>query len=404
MSRKSPSSRGQRGFTLIEATISMTLLLIVLLMSMTFLISMRTFSQRQEMFAQPRQSARRAMEYLSYYIRGATDMNDAAESPNAVVCWYQSAGNNRQATLNNITDAKFGDVGTDMISLAIPTWDASAAYATSKWYPPAATNTAKVLFTAGCGAGGDTAANLSLFKNLTGAHTEGGVQVSNLLTAADDGGAWTYYKITQYGTSTCTGTEPGIEMVSNPAPLITPAGGFPSGGLTNPRLNFAQYGSFRVKNGQFQQKTGLFDSASATANEAAEDALFSTLLDNIEDLQVVYVYRNGNLYNANSADWSAANQGGRMGTKDPTGATRTDVPTQVGPNGTPVDTDTDSTNIIGLRVSIVARSGRMGAFEPATKNVYFRPASEDRAAGAPDRSFHYRLTSTILLRNRALGN
>ena len=74
MCRRSPR-HSQAGFTLIEATVSMTLLLIVLLISMGFLISMRTFSQRQEMFTQPRQTARRAMDYLTYYVRGASDMN-----------------------------------------------------------------------------------------------------------------------------------------------------------------------------------------------------------------------------------------------------------------------------------------------------------------------------------------
>jgi Tfp pilus assembly protein PilW len=398
MSHKYPSSRSELGFTLIEATISMTLLLIVLLMSMTFLISMRTFSQRQEMFAQPRQSARRAMDYISYYIRGATDMNDAARSPNALVCYYQSAGASRQATYNNIADAKFGDIDTDMISLAAPTWDATAAFPT--WFAPANGNTALVSFTAGCGTGGDTVANLNLFKNLTGAHTEGGVPVSNLLSAADDTGAWTYYKITQYGASTCTGATPGIGIISNPSTPITPPGGAP--GLTNPNLNFAQYASFRVKNAQLQQKTNLFDPSNATANEAAEDAAFSTLLDNIEDLQIAYVYNDGNVYNANAAAWSAANQGGRMGTTNPAGTAVTDIPTQAGPLG--AEDAFDSTNVIGLRVSVVARSGQLGAYQSATKNVYFRPASEDRAQGASDRSFHYRLTSTILLRNRALGN
>ena len=134
MSHSLPSSP-ERGFTLIEATISMALLLIVLLMSMAFLMSMRTFSQRQELVTQPRQTARRALDYLTYYVRGATDMNETAQAPNAIVCFYQSGVNARQATYNNISNAGYGDVGTDMISLAAPTWDAKALFTASPISP-----------------------------------------------------------------------------------------------------------------------------------------------------------------------------------------------------------------------------------------------------------------------------
>ena len=399
MSRNCPSNLRERGFTLIEATISMALLLIVLLMSMTFLITMRTFAQRQEMFAQPRQSARRAVDYIAQYLRGATDMNYTAQSPNAVVCYYNSGGNTLQATFNNITNAAYGDLGTDMISVAVPTWDAAAP--TTTYIDPsttsASTTPSVVNFTAGCGsAGTDTTGNLALFKSLTGAHTEGGVLVSNLLTVSDSSGGWSYYKITGYPTTcTCSGTG-NVSFYSSPTTLITPPGGAST--LTTPNLLFVQYASFRVKNGQLQQKTGLFDSGATTANE---DALFNTLLPDIEDLQIAYIYDNGNVYNANLNAWSSTNPGGLMGTMDPAGTTETDVPTQAGPSGTAGALD--ATNVIGLRVSIVARSSQISDAWSATQNFYFRPASEDRAAGAADRRFHYRLTSTVLLRNRALG-
>jgi len=393
MLRNCPDSKREKGFTLIEATISMALLLIVLLMSMTFLITMRTFAQRQEMFAQPRQSARRAVDYIAQYLRGATDMNYAAQSPNAVVCWYNSGGNTLQATFNNIANAAYGDVGTDMISVAVPTWDATAP-SPATFYLPANSNASALTFTAGCGSAGiDTTANLALFKSLTGAHTEGGVLVSNLLTVADSSGAWTYYKITAYPTTcSCSGTS-NVSVTSNPTTVIAPPGGAPTS-MSNPNLMFVQYASFRVKNAQLQQKTDLFDPANAVSNEAAEDALFNTLLPDIEDLQIAYIYDDGNVYNAKSTAWSSTNPGGLM-------ATTGNVPTQAGPSG--AAGALDATSVIGLRVSIVARSSQISDTWSATQNFYFRPASEDRAAGSADRRFHYRLTSTVLLRNRALG-
>ncbi len=286
-----------------------------------------------------------------------------------------------------------------MISVAVPTWDATA-FSPDTFALPASTSVSKFNFTAGCGsAGTDTTANLALFKSLTGAHTESGVLVSNLLTVSDSGGGWTYYKITGYPTTcTCTGTD-NFSVTSNPTTLVTPPGGAST--LSNPNLMFVQYATFRVKNAELQQKTDLFDSTNAASNEASEDALFNTLLPDIEDLQIAYIFNDGNVYNANATVWSSSNPGGLMGTKDPAGTTETDVPTQAGPSGTA--TALDATNILGLRVSVVARSSQISDAWSATKNFYFRPASEDRAAGTADRRFHYRLTSTVLLRNRALG-
>lgn len=389
-------SSAQRGFTLIEATISMALLLIVLLMSMTLLISMRGFSQSQELVTQPRQTARRALDYLTYYVRGAADFNEAAESPNSIVCFYNSSTattNPLQATYNNITDTDIGDAGTDMVTLAVPTWDAKAPFTAGVTIP---SGTAfNVNFTAGCGSTADVAANLALFKNLTGAHMEGSTLVSRVLTVVDpSNGAWTYYKITAYPTtSTCSGTG-NLGLTSNPTPYLSPPNGAP--GVSNPTLNFVQYATFRVKNTQLQQKADIFNPANAAASE---DALFNVLLPDVEDLQVAYIYDNGNIYNANATAWSSTNQGGLMST---TG----NVPEQVGPNGTP--TALDATHVIGLRVSVTARSARIPVSMAPTRNLPFRPASEDRAAQPAPAArttcyYHYRMTSTILLRNRALG-
>ncbi len=398
-------SSAQRGFTLIEATISMALLLIVLLMSMTLLISMRGFSQSQELVTQPRQTARRALDYLTYYVRGAADFNETAESPNSIVCYYNTSTattNPLQATYNNITDTDIGDTGTDMITLAVPTWDAKAPFTGTPGPSIPSATAYNINFTAGCGSTADVAANLALFKNLTGAHLEGSTLVSRVLTVVDpSNGAWTYYKITAYPTtSTCSGTG-NLGLTSNPTPYLSPPNGAPSVG--NPTLNFVQYATFRVKNTQLQQKADIFNPANTAASE---DALFNVLLPDVEDLQIAYVYDNGNIYNANATAWSSTNQGGRMGTTFPGTSTVTDVPTQAGPTGTPGAFDV--THVIGLRVSVTARSARIPLSMAPTRNLPFRPASEDRAAQPAPAArttcyYHYRMTSTILLRNRALG-
>jgi hypothetical protein len=420
MCRKSPGRSDQAGFTLIEATISMTLLLIILLMSMGFLISMRTFSQRQEMSTQPRQTARRALDYLTYYMRGATDMNFMNNSPNAIVSYYRlgtAASDDVPAAFNNITGSeagsgwsngttgigptstatgatitRVGDEGTDVITVGLPSTSGAALFnwpSTGAW--PWTTNAAVVGFTEGCG--GSDALNLQMFKSATGAHTEGSTEVSNVLTAVDADNNTAFYKITTYTSSACGGTLActgatgclGIQVVANPATVINPAGGLPAAWNLPARLYFVSYATFRVKRGQLQQKTGLLN---VRAAEAAEDALFAPLLDNVEDLQVAYIYEDGSIFNY---------------TNPTTGVVQLPspgIPTQNGVGGAanPV------TEVAGLRVSVTARSSPIGAYSKVTKGLLRRPASEDHAEGSPDRFYHYRLTATVLIRNRSLGS
>ena len=404
MCRRSPS-HSQAGFTLIEATVSMTLLLIVMLISMSFLISMRTFSQRQEMSTQPRQTARRALDYLTYYMRGATDMNDRSNSPNAIVSYYRLGTDDIPGAFNNLTGSetgtgwsnattgtaptttatgvvvtKMGDAGTDMITLALPSSSGAASFDTlpSGW--PWSTTGVVVGFTDGCGT--SDAANLQLFKSMTGAH--GSSPVSNLLTAVDGSGNTAFYKITTYTSSACSGSPPGITVVANPATVIYPAGGAPTWGATA-RLYFVGYATFRVKRDQLQQKTDIIN---VKNSEAAEDALFTPLLDNVEDFQIAYIYNDGNIFNY---------------TNPTTGVVRLPSPGIPTQNGVPSSANPVA-NVVGLRVSVTAHSSQIGATTSVTKNLLRRPASEDHAQGAPDRFYHYRLTSTILIRNRSLGS
>ena len=125
------------GFTLIEAVVSLLLLVIVLTVAMTMLFQMRAFAERQQFFMLPRQAARRAADYLSYYMAGASDLNDRTtprQSPNALVMYYNVNGNPVQASYDNLTGTEpgnsitvpgvstaFGDLGTDVVTLIAPT-------------------------------------------------------------------------------------------------------------------------------------------------------------------------------------------------------------------------------------------------------------------------------------------
>lgn len=380
MSLSYRSRRKDKGFTLIEATISLTLLLVVLIVSLTFLFSMRTFSQRQEMFTSPRQTARRALDYLTYYVRGAGDLNQEQSNPNAIVVWYvNGSAAPVQASYDNVTNANFADKGTDLINLAIPPLSPISAQ-----YIPASgsASTGLVAFAAGCGTTDDDTANMALFKTLTGCCDASGN--SPIMTLVDHNGDWAYFQITGYQGSDCAGkpttsppTPPGVHITANYGNSL---GINPPGGPVLDEPYYLKVGvfyySFRVKNGQLQQKSGVF-------NPTKPDDGFVTLLDNVEDLQIAYIYDDGSI-------WNSAAQ---------TLSTTGDVPTQPG-TGTAAPPDIRS--VTGLRITIVGRSVQL----PVTMlshDKYSRPAAENHAGGLADRFYHYRLTDTVMLRNRMLG-
>lgn len=395
------SSRSERGFTLIEATISMTLLLIVLIVSMAFLISMRTFSQRQEMSTAPRQTARRATDYLTYYARGAIDMNQPGDFPNILPVWYQNAaGTAVQVSYNNLTgtetgnataawantdlsplptgypttSTKFGDPGTDLINFAIP----NNSGVLSPYTGGSVLASGDVAFSLGCGT---DAQNLALFKQMTGCCDASGN--SGLVNIMDGQGRWGYFAITSYASSTGCPSGGTIHIVTSSGSTL---GISPPGGITmTPPYTFAVgsgYSAFRVKDQSLQQKNGIF----LPGTPEPTDPLYAwnTILSNVEDLQVAYIYNDGTVTNGTGS----------------TMATTGGVPTQVGS----AFATTDIRNVVALRISVVARSGRIGFTQQVTKNLLLRPAIEDHAAGPSDRFYHYRMTSTIILRNRALGN
>ncbi|HEY3349926.1 MAG TPA: prepilin-type N-terminal cleavage/methylation domain-containing protein [Thermoanaerobaculia bacterium] len=434
------SSHNRRGFTLIEAMVSLLLLVIVLTVAMTMLFQMRAFAERQQFFMLPRQAARRATEYLSYYVASASDVNDVQNNPNALITYYNLNGSVLQASYDNLTGAepgnavttpnvttKFGDIGTDVITLVAPI--NPAKYRVSAPFPgfSAGAKSIRVNFRVGCGgpAGTDDVTNMAQFKAATGFDGAN----SALLMFEDTNGEWSYFQIPAAGyiSSNCADVttyrnilvQAVIQSATLPAP---PNGGVAAFSDPVSLVTGLQFISFRVRTDpvdnlpKLQQKIGLFNPN--TDNPGVE---FVNVMENVEDLQVAYVYANGDIWNNTAGQTiSQANAGARCNVA----ACDNRVPPQAGP-GAVTQEALDVTGVIGLRFSITARSPRIsiGARQLTNVNVtdvlttttsqHFRPASENHPVTmdtlAPLRPLydlfdHYRATSTMLLRNRTLGS
>lgn len=428
-SSRRASRRG--GFTLIEAMVSLLLLIVVLTVAMTMLFQMRAFAERQQSFMLPRQAARRAADYLSYYVAGASDLNDRTSprtSPNALVMYYNlgNPGVPVRASYDNLTgtepgnavttagvSTRFGDLGTDVLTLIAPT--NPAKYFVSPPFPALGANVDLFFnFRAGCAT--DDTANLNAFKAATGFD---GTQ-SAVLSLIDRNGNWIYFRIPAAGYLTdglCAdvATFRNIHVRADTQSATLPAPPNGTSNLADPvsLVTGIQAISFRVRTDptdnlpKLQQKLGLFDPN--TDNPGTD---FVNVMENIEDFQVAYVY----------AVEPAVGVGTFWNTETQTLAGDA-VPPQAGPATVPGATDI--TNVIGLRFSITARSPRLSVGSQAMTNVrsredlttttsqHFRPASENHPVtmdpGFPLRPLydlfdHYRATTMLMLRNRTLGS
>ncbi len=187
---------------------SLLLLVIVLTVAMTMLFQMRAFAERQQFYMLPRQTARRAADYLSYYVAGASDLNDRTTprtSPDALIMYYDLGGVTVQASYDNLTggepgnaitaagvSTKFGDIGTDVLTLVAPT--NPAKYLVSPPFP-ALGSSVNLFFNFRGGCATNDTANQDAFKAATGFD---GTQ-SALLTLLDRNGNWIYFRIPAAG-------------------------------------------------------------------------------------------------------------------------------------------------------------------------------------------------------------
>jgi len=430
MSRRFPER--VRGFSLTEAMVSLTLLVVVMVVALTLLFTMRSFAERTQFLIEPRQTARRAADYLSYFLQGATDLNGtgtAVVAPNALVTYYNrdasDPGSRVQASYNNLTGTEtgnsvvaagrtaFGDVGSDIISLILPT-GRPAKYAIAVWPADGLNQDLYLAYRDGCGPGAtnDDAANMLLFRQLT---REVSGESTALLLAQDNNGAWQYLRINSYvaanppadGCQVTNGQNLHVTISPGQAPASGGPIDVPGGHVALATPAFLYLGleafSFRVRtdangNVNLEQKSGLFDPL--TDNPGAA---FAPIIENIEDLQIAYIYPDGTAWNTAAQDITAG-----------CAACVNGVPWQAGV--TAVAPARDIQNVIGLRFSVVGRSrpisfGARQISAPttgatgSTASRRFRPAVEDRAAAAAyDQSEHYRATGTLMLKNRMLGN
>ena len=416
--------RRSLGFTLVEAAASILILSVVMIVALTLLVSMRSFAAKQQAFTAPRQTARSAVDYLSFFAAGAADLNVDQGNPNALVMWTSFGDSKtvvvRQASFNNLTAAQaangFGDEGTDVITLAVPTNPVRIPIV--KWTGnDVASKTMDVNYTAGCP---DDATNLAMFKAATGMYNNGSKELSGILIVQDGQGRWRYMQITDYNWSKCSemgGTDEVIHIQITPgnSDQLNPPAGWRSDLVEPYSINGGvDFTSFRVRNRNLEQKMtgvdgsgnfspGIFnpDCDGTTPDPGCPAIGFTPVVENVEDLQIAYVYQDGTI-------WNTATQ--VLATTAPDG-TASNIPEQ-GLTGGALGAR-DIVNVRALRVSVISRSNPLDIGARGLSNVdaagrYLRQALEDHPAGPPDTVANgvfdrYRLTTTIVLRNRMLG-
>lgn len=447
-SRRASRRRAQRGFTMIEAMVSLILLVMVLSLSMSLLFSMRSFAERTQYNVQPRQTARRAVDYLTYHISGAADLNYAFNQnhfygqPNAIVTFYTPSDAARnvitQASFNNFSGSEtsggqsnvitpssgtdkttnWGDLDTDLVTLSVID---NAQTTKAVVWPGDRTSAVFFNYRAGCSV--SNAVNLQLFQQATGYNAVTGR--SGLLMLFDEAGAWDYYRIGTYTSSNCANPENVISVTGQAAGYETAPSGTPV--LTKPTLaTGVSFVSFRVRKPtdssgnptgppNLEQKLGLFDPLcdKPTPNVGCPAIGFTPIMEGIENLQIAYLFGDGTFRNGLGTTLGGRGVPSQAGPCAAASATCT-FGLINGPNpANPTTTlSTDVTNVVGLRVSVIARSPALpiGARSLSEGTLGFRmqrPALEDSSAGpmatANDDWFErYRLTTNILLRNRNL--
>ncbi len=435
------SHRNAAGFSLMEMLVVLATLGMILWMVGQLFFPMRQAAERQRLQVEARQTARSAVDYIAYVVRGATDLNDVAPIRNpAALLTYLWQGPNPgttgaslpacpgdtgcvQMSYDNVNQSttRFATDGTDILTLS---HSAAPRRISATGFPLASGSftAASVQYWAfrdgcapggpGANGGGNDTDNLAFFKQVTGGNLNPALNPP-LVMINPVTGAWLVYKITDYrdvgNAATCTVPDPANCTLSGvTVPCIGVSADPQAANAWNPPAALeamttlpdlavgSRFSTLRVCNGWLEQKDGLFDRVNdATCRPLAAgtvdfppyaaNAGWSPLLPNVEDLQVAYVFADGTMGNGPS---------GAMVTTD-------GVPTSNG--NSPVSGTPDIVNVRGVRITVTGRSStqvQFGGHQPGR-----RLACEDHpaTAAAEDTFYRYQVSAIALLRNRTAG-
>ncbi len=382
------SRRRQRGFGLVELLVVVVTLTIILVLTGQLVFAMRRSALQQQYQVDARQTARGAADYINFLLRGAMDPPNQAAGSVALLIRAFWGGTDTQLTYDNVTDPDFADPGTDLITFArfhegtsiTPVRAEGGDASGGVWW---------WAFDGGCRTGATQAereaANLALFKQLTGFVEEG--KPSEPLLVLDDAGQVALYQICSYTSAHCDVTAPCdqacvvVQADTGCTGGIIPAGGY--AGMTNPRLVVGlRYASLRVKDGWLQQKDGIFDPANP-------DEGFVPILPNVEDLQIAYIF---------DREIGGTGLGDVVWNNDPAHT----LPAGQGR----VPDATQARQVLGVRVTVTGRAAQEQW--GAGQQRFYRPRAENRPGGeesgeAADGFARFTVSSTALLRNRISG-
>lgn len=381
------SRKRQCGFGLVEMLVVLVTLTIIMVLTGQLVFAMRRSALQQQYQVDARQTARGAADYVNFMLRGAMDPPNENAGSIALLFRTSWGGTDTQLTYDNVTDADLADVGTDVITFArfheastvTPARAPGGQHSANWWWA----------FDGGCRTGAtqaeQEAANIALFKQLTGYVAEG--SLSEPLLILDDNGQTAVYYICTYLTAQCDASppcdQPCIKVQANPGCTggVVPPGGYP--GYVNPQLLIGlRFATLRVKNGWLEQKDAMFDPANP-------DTGFVPILPNVEDLQLAYIFDQ---------------EAGGGGLVD---VVWNNAPGHTLPEGQGrVPTAAQAPNVIGVRVTVTGRAAQEQ--RGSGQERFYRPRAENRPGGeesgeAADGFARFTVSSTALLRNRIGG-